>query len=156
MKSRPSLWNARPLSCRCRAYFALGAARDKSFLIFIISAGYAHQFCLMQRKAILISRHSGIVIPCTRFENGGSNGLEGSKDYRCVGGHGNQHVRLRSAQVSLSGTTCPVQNQSLLSDRGRRLRGPISKRKIFRTSRRCFCASRVCLDGGEFAALKDT
>ena len=117
---------------RCRAYFALGAARDKSFLIFIISAGYAHQFCLMQRKAILISRHSGIVIPCTRFENGGSNGLEGSKDYRCVGGHGNQHVRLRSAQVSLSvRRPARFENQSLLSNRGRRLRAQYARGRFF-------------------------
>ena len=63
----------------------------------------------MQRKAILISGRSGIVIWCPRFQNGGSNGLEGSKDCRSVGGHGNQHVRLRSAQVSLSGVTCLVQ-----------------------------------------------
>jgi hypothetical protein len=63
----------------------------------------------MQRKAILISGGSGIVISYARFQNGGSNGLEGSKDCRSVGGHGNQHVRLRSAQVSLSGVTCPVQ-----------------------------------------------
>jgi hypothetical protein len=63
----------------------------------------------MQRKASLISGHSGIVISCDRFENGGSNGLEGSKGCRSVGGHGNQHVRLRSAQVSLSGVTCLVQ-----------------------------------------------
>jgi len=72
-------------------------------------AGDAHQFCLMQRKAILISGRSGIVILCGRFQKGGSNGLEGSKDCRSVGGHGNQHVRLRSAQVSLSGVTGPVQ-----------------------------------------------
>ena len=39
----------------------------------------------------------------------GSNVLEGSKDSRSFGGHGNQHVRLRSAQVSLSGVTCLVQ-----------------------------------------------
>jgi hypothetical protein len=63
----------------------------------------------MQRKAILISGNSGIVIWCPGFENGGSNGVEGSKGYRSVGGHRNQHVRLRSAQVSLSRTTCPVQ-----------------------------------------------
>jgi hypothetical protein len=79
------------------------------FLISIISARDAHQFCLMLRKAILISGRSGSVISCARFQNGGSNGLEGSKDCRSVGGHGNQHVRLRSAQVSLSGVTCPVQ-----------------------------------------------
>ena len=127
---------------RCRAYFALGAARDKSFLVFIISAGDAHQFCLMQRKAILISGHSGIVIPCTRFENGGSNGLEGSKDCRSVGGHGNQHVRLRSAQVSLSGTTCPVQEPIFAFEPRQAPEGPICKRKIFRTSRR---GSRRCL-----------
>src|SRR6476646_9548824 len=61
----------------------------------------------MQRKAILISGRSGIVISCARFQNGGSNGLEGSKDCRSVGGHGNQHVRLRSAQVSLDGDDLP-------------------------------------------------
>jgi hypothetical protein len=38
---------------------------------------------------------------------GGSNGLEGSKDCRSVGGHGNQHVRLRGAQVSLNGDDLP-------------------------------------------------
>ena len=69
----------------------------------------------MQRKAILISGRSEIVICYTCFQNGGSNGLEGSKDCRSVGGHGNQHVRLRSAQVSLSGVTCPVQ-EALLSN----------------------------------------
>ena len=35
------------------------------------------------------------------------NGLEGSKDCRSVGGHGNQHVRLRGAQVSLNGDDLP-------------------------------------------------
>src|ERR1700751_2392721 len=35
------------------------------------------------------------------------NGLEGSKDCRSVGGHGNQHVRLRSPQVSLDGDDLP-------------------------------------------------
>src|ERR1700751_704516 len=63
----------------------------------------------MRRKAILISGRSGTVISCARFQNGGSNGLEGSKDCRSVGGHGNQYVRLRSAEVSLSGVTRPVQ-----------------------------------------------
>ena len=156
MKSRIHLYGTqRSLNCTICAYLALGAACDKSFLMFIISAGDAHQFCLMQRKAILISGHSGIVISCDRFENGGSNGLEGSKDCRSVGGHGNQHVRLRSAQVSLSGTTCPVQNQSLFSNRGRRLRGPICKRKIFRTPEK----GRRCLFipvGESLAALKET
>ena len=36
-----------------------------------MEAGDAHQFCLMQRKAILISGCSGIVILCGRFQNGG-------------------------------------------------------------------------------------
>src|SRR6201987_2927788 len=35
------------------------------------------------------------------------NGLEGSKDCRSVGGHGNQHGRLRSGQVSLDGDDLP-------------------------------------------------
>jgi hypothetical protein len=86
---------------------ALAAGRDKFLLISIISAGDAHQFCLIQRKAILISGRSEIVISSARFQNGGSNGLEGSKDCRSVGGHGNQHVRLRSAQVSLNGDDLP-------------------------------------------------
>ena len=116
--------------------FRSRAARDKSLLIFIISAGDAHQFCLLQRKAILISGHSGIVISCGGFENGGSNGLEGSKDCRSVGGHGNQHVRLRSPQVSLSGTTCPVQEPIFAFEPRQAPEGPICKRKIFRTSRR--------------------
>jgi hypothetical protein len=47
-----------------------------------------------------------------RFQNGGSNGLEGSKDCRSVGGHGNQHVRLRSAQVSLDGDDLPGSTSS--------------------------------------------
>jgi hypothetical protein len=63
----------------------------------------------MRRKAILISGRSGIVIWYGGFQNGGSNGLEGSEDCRSVGGLGNQHVRLRDAEVSLSGVTCPAQ-----------------------------------------------
>jgi len=88
---------------------ALAAGRDNVFLMSIISARDAHQFCLVPTKAILISGRSGSVGSCGRFQNGGSNGLEGSKDCGSVGGHGNQHVRLRSAKVSLSGVTCPVQ-----------------------------------------------
>ena len=48
----------------------------------------------------------------------GSNVLEGSKDCRSVGGHGNQHVRLRSAQISLSGVTCPVQEANFAFEAG--------------------------------------
>jgi coenzyme PQQ precursor peptide PqqA len=33
-----------------------------------MEAGDAHQFCLMQRKAILISGCSGIVICCSAFK----------------------------------------------------------------------------------------
>jgi hypothetical protein len=39
---------------------------------------------------------------------GGSNDLESSKDCRSAGGHGNQHVRLRGAQIGRIGTICPV------------------------------------------------
>ena len=89
----------------------------------------------MQRKAILISGRSGIVISCARFQNGGSNGLEGSKDCRSVGGHGNQHVRLRSAQVSLSGVTCPVQEAIFAFELRQAPEGPICERKDSRTFR---------------------
>jgi hypothetical protein len=34
--------------------------------------------------------------------------LEDSKDCRSVGGHGNQHVRLRSAQIDCIETICPA------------------------------------------------
>ena len=44
------------------------AAGPTSFFNCIISAGDAHQFCLMQRKAILISGRSGIVISCAAFK----------------------------------------------------------------------------------------
>jgi hypothetical protein len=34
--------------------------------------------------------------------------LEDSEDCRSVGGHGNQHVRLRSAQIDCIETICPA------------------------------------------------
>jgi len=43
---------------------------------------------------------------------GDSNGLENSEDCRSAGGHGNQHVRLRSAQIDYTGTICPARKQS--------------------------------------------
>ena len=36
------------------------------------------------------------------------NDLEDSEDRRSVGGHGNQHVRLRIAQVDRIETSCPA------------------------------------------------
>jgi hypothetical protein len=108
----------------------------------------------MQRKAILISGHSGIVLLCAGFENGGSNGLEGSKDCRSDGGHGNQHVRLRSAQVSLSGTTCPVQEPIFAFEPRQAPEGPNMQAEDFsdfskKFSTVSFYASWVCLNGGE-------
>ena len=109
----------------------------------------------MQRKAILISGHSGIVIWSNRFENGGSNGLEGSKDYRSVGGHGNQHVRLRSAQVSLSvGRPARFEEPIFAFEPRQAPEGPNMQAEDFsdfskKFSTVCFRASRVCLNGGE-------
>lgn len=90
----------------------------------------------MQRKAILISGRSRIVISYARVQNGGSNGLEGSKDFRSVGGHGNQHVRLRGAQVSLTGMTCPVQEAIFALEPRQASEGPNIQTEDFRTSRR--------------------
>ena len=75
----------------------------------------------------------------------GSNVLEGSKDCRSVGGHGNQHVRLRSAEVSLSGVTGPVQEAIFAFEMRRAPEGPICKRKESRTSRRSSRRGLSCL-----------
>jgi hypothetical protein len=40
---------------------------------------------------------------------GETNGLESSEDCRSTGGHGNQHVRLRSAQIDRIEAICPAQ-----------------------------------------------
>jgi hypothetical protein len=50
---------------------------------------------------------------------GGSNDLENSEDCRSAGGHGNQHVRLRCAQINRIETICPAPEAILLSSRGR-------------------------------------
>ena len=120
----------------------------KFLLIFIISAGDAHQFCLVQRKAILISGRSGIVISFAGFQNGGSNDLEGSEDCRSVGGHGNQHVRLRSAQVSLSGVTCPVQEAIFAFELRQAPEGPNMRAERFyrRSSRRRLSCLATAID----------
>ena len=39
---------------------------------------------------------------------GETNGLESSEDCRSTGGHGNQHVRLRSAQIDRIEAICPA------------------------------------------------
>src|SRR5712672_421673 len=39
---------------------------------------------------------------------GETNGLESSEDCRSTGGHGNQHVRLRSAQIDRIAAICPA------------------------------------------------
>jgi hypothetical protein len=49
------------------------------------------------------------------------NDLENSEDCRSAGGHGNQHVRLRSAQIDgIEATICPAPQRSAASSRGRR------------------------------------
>jgi hypothetical protein len=39
---------------------------------------------------------------------GETNGLESSEDCRSAGGHGNQHVRLRGAQIDRIEAICPA------------------------------------------------
>jgi hypothetical protein len=53
---------------------------------------------------------------------GETNGLESSEDCRSTGGHGNQHVRLRSAQIDRIEAICPAPqaSNSFASSRGRR------------------------------------
>src|SRR5258708_26094720 len=51
---------------------------------------------------------------------GETNGLESSENCRSAGGHGNQHVRLRSAQIDRIETIGPARSQILASSRGRR------------------------------------
>ena len=51
---------------------------------------------------------------------GEQNDLEYSEDCRSAGGHGNQHVRLRSAQIDGIKTICPAPQRSAASSRGRR------------------------------------
>ena len=52
---------------------------------------------------------------------GGWNGLEDSEDCGSAGGHGNQHVCLRGAQVDRTKTVCPARSAIVASGRGRRL-----------------------------------
>jgi hypothetical protein len=51
---------------------------------------------------------------------GGWNGLEDTENCRSAGGHGNQHVRLRGAQVDRTKTVCPARSAIVASGRGRR------------------------------------
>ena len=51
---------------------------------------------------------------------GGWNDLEDSEDCRSAGGHGNQHVCLRGAQVDRTKTVCPARSAIVASGRGRR------------------------------------
>jgi hypothetical protein len=51
---------------------------------------------------------------------GGCNDLEDSKNRRSAGGHGNQHVRLRGAQIDRIETICPARSAICASSRGRR------------------------------------
>jgi hypothetical protein len=51
---------------------------------------------------------------------GGWNDLEGSENCRSAGGHGNQHVRLRSAQIDRIEAIGPARPKILASSRGRR------------------------------------
>jgi len=52
---------------------------------------------------------------------GEPNDLENSEDRRSVGGHGNQHVRLRSAQIDGSRYDLPGSGGNLPLEPGRRL-----------------------------------
>ena len=49
-----------------------------------------------------------------------ANDLEDSEDCRSAGGHGNQHVRLRCAQIDRIKTICPARSAIVASSRGRR------------------------------------
>jgi hypothetical protein len=109
----------------------------------------------MQRKAILISGGSGIVISCGRFQNGGSNGLEGSKDCRSVGGHGNQHVRLRGAQVSLNGVTCPVQEAIFAFELRQAPEGPNMQAERFSDFSKKFSTASFMPRDGDQSACPD-
>jgi len=51
---------------------------------------------------------------------GGWNDLEDSKNCRGAGGHGNQHVRLRSAEIDRLETIGPARSVIPASSRGRR------------------------------------
>jgi hypothetical protein len=53
---------------------------------------------------------------------GDLNDLENSEDCRSAGGHGNQHVRLRSAQIATATRSARLAKQLLASSRGRRFR----------------------------------
>ena len=66
---------------------------------------------------------------------GDPNDLENSEDCRSAGGHGNQHVRLRCAQIDGTETICPARQRSAASSRGRRL---VHDFKLFTISRRHF------------------
>jgi hypothetical protein len=50
---------------------------------------------------------------------GDPNDLENSEDCRGAGGHGNQHVRLRSAQIDGIETVCPA--AAVMPEPGKRL-----------------------------------
>jgi hypothetical protein len=51
---------------------------------------------------------------------GDPNDLENSEDCRGAGGHGNQHVRLRSSKIDCIEAICPAPEARLASSRGRR------------------------------------
>ena len=81
-----------------------------------------------------------------RSSLGGCNDLEDSKNRRSAGGHGNQHVRLRGAQIDRIETICPARSAICASSRGRR--PPRDFKTIpARLVRRNICLSRRSVEG---------
>jgi hypothetical protein len=83
----------------------------------------AQQGDAQQNTAIRVHVHTcvtaEVVLPSRPREHrassmGDLNGLESSEDCRGAGGHGNQHVRLRSAQINRTGTICPAPSSDFL------------------------------------------
>jgi hypothetical protein len=81
----------------------------------------AQQGDAQQNTAIRVHVHTcvtaEVVLPSRPREHrassmGDLNGLESSEDCRGAGGHGNQHVRLRSAQINR--TICPAPSSDFL------------------------------------------
>ena len=69
------------------------------------------------------------------------NDLENSEDRRGAGGHGNQHVRLRRAQIDCIETICPARGSDAAASRGRCLCFKISPTKRHHDKRRRYDAA---------------
>ena len=103
----------------CFAQKRNGLVRERSIGCFSCRAGARSSlFPTCVTSELALGSTLGVSIAPNYWED--PNDLEDSENCRSAGGHGNQHVRLRSAQIDGTETICPALAASAASSRGRR------------------------------------